>query len=57
MGWHSVVLPLVGLLAAGCAVSTAELRDSPRWAKQSGEAASSARRMKLWPPVWKPPQA
>jgi hypothetical protein len=28
MGWHSVVLPLVVLLAAGCAVSTAELRDS-----------------------------
>ena len=28
MGWHPVVLPLVGLLAAGCAVSTAELRDS-----------------------------
>ena len=28
MGWRPVALPLVGLLAAGCAVSAVDLRDS-----------------------------
>src|SRR5262245_13097216 len=28
MGWRSVTLPLIGLLAAGCAVSSVDLRDA-----------------------------